>query len=182
MSTSEKEYQLVLEDCRAIFLKKNTDYGTSWRVLRPISIVDQIYIKAQRIRTIQDGGVQKIADSIDGEWRAIVNYGLIALIQLELHDDENWDMETEVALALYNKYASNTFELMKAKNHDYGEAWRQMSQESFADLILTKLLRIKQILSNGGATIVSEGIDSNYQDIINYAMFALIQNKSTLKG
>ena len=157
-----------------VFVKKNNDYGTSWRVLRPISIVDQIYIKAQRIRTIQSVGKQKIEDDILGEWTAIINYGLIALIQEELNDSENWELPTEKALGLYDKHMQETFELMRNKNHDYGEAWRNMSQESFADLILTKILRLKQIIANDGKTEISEGMDSNFRDIINYAVFALI--------
>lgn len=174
MSNTEQQYQTVIKTCREIFIKKNNDYGTSWRVLRTISIVDQLYIKAQRIRTIQSLGTQKIADDILGEWKAIVNYGIIALIQLELLDNEDWDIPTEKALQLYDKYIQQVFELMLQKNHDYGEAWRNMSQESFADLILTKILRIKQILANDGKTLISEGIDANFFDIINYAVFALI--------
>jgi hypothetical protein len=174
MSKTEEQYQAVVKHCKEIFEKKNKDYGTSWRVLRPISIVDQIYIKAQRIRTIQELQTQKIDDDLIGEWRAIINYGIIALIQDELINDENWELDTNLALNLYDKHLQETFELMMNKNHDYGEAWRNMSQESFADLILTKILRIKQILANDGKTSISEGIDSNYRDIINYAVFALI--------
>lgn len=174
MSITKTQYQTESKLCRDIFLKKTEDYGTSWRVLRPISIADQIFIKAQRIRTLQEKGVQKIDDDITGEWRAIVNYGIIALIQEELLGDEDWDLGKDKALALYDKHANETFELMMAKNHDYGEAWRSMSQESFADLILTKILRIKQIIANDGKTSVSEGTDANFRDIINYALFALI--------
>lgn len=164
----------VITGCKDIFIRKNTDYGTSWRVLRPISIVDQLYIKAQRIRTIQDLGKQKIADDLRGEWKAIVNYGIIALIQLELTENTDWDLPIEKALQLYDRHVHETFSLMQNKNHDYGEAWRNMSQESFADLILTKILRIKQILANDGKTQVSEGMEANFHDIINYAVFALI--------
>lgn len=172
---SEQQYQQVLSACREVFVKKNADYGTSWRVLRPISLVDQLYIKTQRIRTIQEKGMQKINDDVRGEWMAIVNYGLIALIQQALEQNTDWDLPLEQALEYYDSKSSMAFELMQAKNHDYGEAWRDMSQQSFADLILTKLLRIKQILANDGKTLISEGMDSNILDIINYAIFAQIQ-------
>jgi hypothetical protein len=175
MTKSEKQYMAVVQSCRKIFLLKNADYGTSWRVLRPISIVDQLYIKTQRIRTIQETGTQKIDDDIRGEWMAIVNYGIIALIQDELKNESNWDLPAEEAMSGYDRHLAETHALMQAKNHDYGEAWREMSQESFADLILTKLLRIKQILANDGNTQISEGMNSNYRDIINYAIFALIR-------
>lgn len=174
MSDTTTEYNEIIASCKAIYVKKMQDYGTSWRVLRPISIVDQIYIKAKRIRNIQELGEQKIADEVSGEWKAIVNYGIIALVQLELAHDVEWELPSERAESLYNKHQKETFELMLAKNHDYGEAWRNMSQESFADLIITKLLRIKQILSNDGKTVISEGIDANFRDIINYAVFAQI--------
>lgn len=174
MASTTEEYNEIIAQCRSIYMRKMQDYGTSWRVLRPISIVDQIYIKAKRIRNIQELGEQKIEDEVAGEWKAIVNYGIIALVQLELADADNWELPKELAEALYNKHQVETFELMLAKNHDYGEAWRNMSQESFADLIITKLLRIKQILANDGKTVVSEGMDSNFRDIINYAVFAQI--------
>jgi hypothetical protein len=178
MTNTESEYRAIMENCKSIFKSKAQDYGTSWRVLRPISIVDQLYIKAQRIRTIQDLGTQKIDDDIHGEWKAIINYGIIALIQMELINDDNWYYDVDIATHLYEKHFTETFELMMQKNHDYGEAWRNMSQQSFADLILTKVLRIKQIIANNGKTNVSEGIDSNYRDIINYAVFALIMSKA----
>jgi hypothetical protein len=174
MSQTEQEYKAECAQCKEIFTHKNNDYGTSWRVLRPISIVDQLYIKVQRIRNIQQVGKQKVDDSIQGEWRAIVNYGIIALIQEELKSSQEWELPTATALELYDKHLHQTYNLMMDKNHDYGEAWREMSQESFADLILTKILRIKQILANDGKTLISEGIDANYRDIINYAVFALI--------
>lgn len=176
MTNTEAQYQQVTQVCSDIFAKKAEDYGTSWRVLRPISIADQIFIKAQRIRTLQEIGEQKIADDIIGEWRAIVNYGIIALIQDELINDDRWELPLNEATTLYNKHLQETFQLMMDKNHDYGEAWRNMSLESFADLILTKILRIKQIIANQGKTQVSEGMDSNFRDIINYAVFALIQS------
>jgi hypothetical protein len=178
MANTEQEYMTVVAKCKDIFIRKNNDYGTSWRVLRPISIVDQLYIKAQRIRTIQDLGTQKINDNIEGEWMAIINYGIIALIQEELSNSDEWDIPIETALKLYDKHLNETFGLMQNKNHDYGEAWRNMSQESFADLILTKVLRIKQIVANDGKTEISEGVDGNYRDIINYAIFALILSKA----
>ncbi len=174
MANTEVQYKEVTQQCRAIFHKKMLDYGSSWRVLRPISIADQIYIKAQRIRTIQEKGISKIDEDSLGEWRAIVNYGIISLIQDELKDDPNWELNPDQALSLYDKHLQETFELMINKNHDYGEAWRNMSLASFCDLILTKILRIKQIIENDGKTIVSEGMDANFRDIINYAIFALI--------
>jgi Nucleotide modification associated domain 1 len=180
-NTTNQQYWQAVASCENIFTKKTIDYGTSWRVLRPISLVDQIYIKAMRIRQLQDGKHSKIAEDIIGEWKAIVNYGIIACIQLQLHDyDQNWDLETIEANQLYQKHINIIFELMQAKNHDYGEAWRNMSEFSFVDLIITKLLRIKQIIANDGATIISEGMDANFHDITNYAIFALIldeQNK-----
>jgi len=155
-------------------LKKARDYGTAWRVLRTISIVDQIFIKAQRIRTIQQKGQQKIADDIAAEFKGIINYAVIGLIQLELPESAPEEMNIDEVSALFDKYVASAKSLMEDKNHDYGEAWREMSQESFVDLVLMKLQRIRQILENKGKTIMSEGIDANYVDIINYAVFALI--------
>jgi hypothetical protein len=169
-----QQYNAAIEKCKDLFLKKTKDYGTSWRVLRTISIVDQIFIKALRIRTIQEKKTQLIGDSINSEFIGIVNYGLIGLIQLELEKPSVEDMEVEKVSELYDKHIQQVRDLMQEKNHDYGEAWRDMSQESFADLILVKLLRIRQILANEGKTIISEGIDANLHDIINYAVFALI--------
>lgn len=174
--TTLEAYRTTREHCQQIFIKKNKDYGTSWRVLRPISIVDQIYIKAWRIRSIQEaGGVQLIKEPIEDEFRAIINYGYMALIQLELDSGELEDPSPEELLRLYDAAAQSVENLMLKKNHDYGEAWREMSQASFVDLILTKLLRIKQILANKGKTLISEGVDANFMDLINYAFFALIQ-------
>lgn len=153
---------------------KSQDYGTSWRVLRPVSITDQIMIKALRIRNIQQTGVQRIDDGIDSEFRGIINYGIIALIQEELPREERWELDVEEARKSYADKAGQVRALMLAKNHDYGEAWRQMSQESLVDLILSKLQRIRQILRHQGKTLVSEGISSNFMDIVNYAVFALI--------
>jgi hypothetical protein len=169
-----RQYNDALESCREIFLKKNRDYGSSWRVLRTISIVDQVFIKARRIRTVQEKRDQKIGDAIASEFRGIINYAVIGLIQLQLGTEEVEDLPTPKLQALYDAEVEKARALMKDKNHDYGEAWRDMSQESFTDLILSKLLRIKQILSNEGRTLISEGIESNYFDILNYAVFALI--------
>ncbi|GEP91157.1 protein of unknown function [Chitinophaga terrae (ex Kim and Jung 2007)] len=174
MNTLE-QYQEAVTGCKDIFIKKTRDYGTSWRVLRPISVVDQIFIKAQRIRNIQEIGTQKIADDIEGEFKGIVNYGIIGLIQLEQTGNPYEDLPVDTVEKLYNEKMAFVQSVMEAKNHDYGEAWRDMSQQSFVDLILTKLLRIKQILRNDGKTLISEGIDANYVDIINYALFALIK-------
>ena len=180
------QYKAEMKSCHEIFHNKVKDYGTSWRILRPISIVDQIYIKAWRIRQIQENKAQRIDDSIENEFMGIVNYGIIALIQLELTADTEFDLSIEKAEFLYQKHAQFVEDLMLKKNHDYGEAWRNMSQASFVDIILTKLLRIKQILSNDGKTIISEGTDANFCDMINYALFALIsireaqQNTSSL--
>ena len=170
-----EQYRQVVGRCKELYLNKARDYGTSWRVLRPISIVDQIYIKAWRIRQIQEKGHQKIEDSIESEFIGIVNYGIIALIQQSLTANETIELAPEQALAAYEKQAGIIEALMHQKNHDYGEAWRDMSQESFADLILVKLLRIRQILANEGKTSVSEGIDANFIDIVNYGIFALIR-------
>ena len=173
--TTIQEYDNAVKQCRDIFLKKTADYGTSWRVLRTISIVDQIYIKAWRTRQIQEKGFQKIEDSIESEFIGIVNYGIIGLIQMAIGDNKNWELNLDEAKAWYEREANKIEELMLQKNHDYGEAWRDMSQQSFVDLILVKLLRIKQILANDGKTTVSEGIDANLADIVNYGIFALIK-------
>ena len=173
MSTIQ-QYDHVITKCQDIFLKKTIDYGTAWRVLRPISIVDQIYIKAYRIRTIQEVGEQKISDDIKGEFIGIINYSIIGLIQLQLTEEDEEELSADVVKAHYEKYANEAKNLMLSKNHDYGEAWRQMSQESFVDLILMKLQRMRQILSNKGKTLISEGLDANYFDMINYSVFAMI--------
>lgn len=170
---TERQYEEAVKRCRDIFLKKTRDYGTSWRVLRIISVTDQIFIKAQRIRTIQEKKTQKIGDDIASEFMGIVNYGIIGLIQLDLQAEMEEMDPGEVEQRYQQKYEF-TKKLMLDKNHDYGEAWRDMSQESFVDLILMKLQRIRQILQNDGKTLISEGIDANFTDIINYAVFALI--------
>ncbi len=175
MSRTLEQYQAVVGQSRDVFIKKTRDYGTSWRVLRPVSIADQVFIKAQRIRNLQEVRLQKVEDDIAGEFRAIINYGIIALMQMDLPKDNPYtDLPLEQVERLYDDKARFVREVMENKNHDYGEAWRDLSQESFVDLILTKLLRIKQILRNNGQTLISEGIDANYVDIINYAVFALI--------
>lgn len=175
MNTLE-QYKSVVDSCKEVFLKKAADYGTSWRIFRTISIADQIYIKAWRIRQIQEnGGVQRVSDSIESEFMAIVNYGLIALIQLGLPADAPTELNIDHARSYYQEQASVVEQLMLQKNHDYGEAWRELSQASFVDLILTKLLRIRQILANDGKTLISEGIDANFCDIVNYGIFALIK-------
>lgn len=174
MIDTNKQYDEVIDSCKDIFLKKSADYGTAWRVLRTISIVDQIFIKAQRIRTIQEKGQQRVADDISAEFKGIINYAVIGLIQLQLPADAPEEMDLKEVSSLYEKNVAIAKRLMQDKNHDYGEAWRSMSQESFVDLILMKLQRIRQILANEGKTIMSEGVDANYLDIINYAVFALI--------
>ncbi len=173
MNTSE-QYSKVIEKSRNVFLKKTADYGTSWRVYRTISIADQIYIKAKRIRTIQEKKEQKIADDISSEFSGILNYAIIGLIQLSMGNEEVEQISVDELKDKYDAVSANSKALMMDKNHDYGEAWREMSQESFVDLILAKILRIRQIISNDGKTIASEGIDANFYDIINYAIFALI--------
>jgi len=175
MSQTSAQYDQAIVSCKDIFIKKTKDYGTAWRVLRIISVVDQIFIKALRIRTIQDKGIQKVGDDIKDEFKGIINYSVIGLIQLKLDDPKVEDMPVEKVQSLYQEYVDFAKSTMLDKNHDYGEAWRDMSQESYADLILVKLLRIRQILTNDGKTLISEGIDANFVDILNYAVFALIQ-------
>lgn len=174
MKSTIDAYDEVMLACKEIFLKKTKDYGTAWRVLRTVSLMDQIFIKALRIRNIQENRMQKIDDSVATEFKGIINYALIGLIQLKLGDARIEDAAMDTAATWYDEAISIAKQTMEAKNHDYGEAWREMSQQSFVDLILMKLLRIKQILANDGKTIMSEGIDANYTDIINYAVFALI--------
>lgn len=174
MLDTNTQYHQAVASCKEIFIKKTKDYGTAWRVLRTISVVDQIFIKALRIRTIQELKTQKVGDDIRSEFIGILNYAIIGLIQLELGNSTVEELAVDQTEALYQKQVQFALDTMQSKNHDYGEAWREMSQESFADLILVKLLRIKQILQNDGKTLISEGIDANYVDIINYAAFALI--------
>ena len=174
MSQTSSQFDQAIASCSDIFIKKTKDYGTAWRVLRIISVVDQIFIKALRIRTIQDLGTQKVGDDIKDEFKGIINYSVIGLIQLKLNDPKVEDLPVNQVQELYHHYVDFAKSTMLDKNHDYGEAWRDMSQESFADLILVKLLRIRQILNNDGKTLISEGIDANFVDILNYAVFALI--------
>jgi hypothetical protein len=171
---TNSQYDVAVNSCKEIFLKKTKDYGTSWRVLRMISIVDQIYIKAQRVRTIQEKQTQRIGDDVKSEFLGIVNYGVIGLVQIELGTSIVEELDIDKVSALFDEKIRIAKKLMLDKNHDYGEAWRDMSQESFVDLILVKLLRIKQILQNDGKTLISEGIDANLLDIINYSLFALV--------
>jgi hypothetical protein len=175
MNQTSAQYDLAIASCSDIFIKKTKDYGTAWRVLRIISVVDQIFIKALRIRTIQDKGFQKVDDGIQDEFKGIINYAVIGLIQLKLDDPKVEDMPVAQVQELYQQNVDFAKSTMLDKNHDYGEAWRDMSQESYTDLILVKLLRIRQILTNDGKTLISEGIDANFVDILNYASFALIQ-------
>lgn len=172
--TTNEQYDKAVAAARDTFLKKTQDYGTSWRVYRTISIADQIYIKAKRIRTIQEKKLQKIGDDIKSEFEGILNYAVIGLIQLDLGNDGAEQLAVAEVAKRYESEIADSKSLMNDKNHDYGEAWREMSQESFVDLILAKILRIKQIISNEGNTIISEGIDANFFDILNYAVFALI--------
>jgi predicted nucleotide modification protein, DUF1599 family len=172
--TTDQQYDEIISSCKKIFLNKAKDYGTAWRVLRTISIVDQVFIKAQRIRTIQEKKDQRIGDDIASEFKGIINYAVIGSIQLELPGNSPEELPLEETAALFDAHVRTAKKLMQDKNHDYGEAWRSMSQQSFVDLILMKLQRIRQILINEGKTLMSEGIDANYLDILNYAVFALI--------
>jgi hypothetical protein len=174
MTDTNQQYDEAVQTSRDIFIKKTKDYGTSWRVLRPVSIIDQIFIKAQRIRTIQEKKTQRIGDDIGSEFKGMLNYAVIGLIQLELNSHAVEDLPVAEVERLYTEKIAFAKSTMLDKNHDYGEAWRDMSQESFADLILMKLMRMRQILANDGKTIISEGMDANYVDIINYSVFALI--------
>lgn len=173
-SNTLEQYENIQNDCREIFEKKTHDYGTAWRILRVSSLTDQIFIKANRIRTIQETGENKVGEDIEGEFIAIVNYCVMALIQIELGNSDELELDPNKAINLYTKHFDLTKELMLKKNHDYGEAWRDMRISSLTDLILMKLLRVKQIEDNQGKTLISEGIDANYQDMLNYSVFALI--------
>ena len=177
MEQTIREYDLASAKCKDIFIKKMKDYGCAWRILRLSSLTDQIFIKAQRIRCIEMKGSQKVGEDIRNEFIGIVNYSILALIQLEKGIAEQPDMENNQVQELYEKYYTASKELMKSKNHDYGEAWRDMRVSSLTDLILQKILRVKQIEDNLGKTLISEGIDANYFDMINYSIFALIKLK-----
>jgi len=180
MSKTEAEYRQVIERCKSLFLKKNQDYGTAWRILRLPSITDQIFIKAQRIRTLQETGVSKVGEGIEPEFVGIINYCVMALIQLEFQSNTSdepsrLDISTDELETLYDTQVGRVMNLLFAKNHDYGEAWRDMRVSSMTDIVLMKLLRTKQIEDNQGATLVSEGVEANYMDMINYAVFCLIK-------
>jgi len=177
MQDTSKQYDSVITTCRDLFIKKMSDYGSAWRILRLPSLTDQIFIKAQRIRGLQQNDVQKVDEGQESEFIGIINYCIMALIQLEKGVVEQPDLSVEEATELYDKQTAVTKQLMLDKNHDYGEAWRDMRVSSLTDLILQKLLRVKQIEDNKGKTLVSEGIDANYQDMVNYAVFAMIHLK-----
>ncbi len=174
MQNTSKQYDEVIEICRSLFINKMKDYGSAWRILRLPSLTDQIFIKAQRIRQLQENGTRKVDEGERSEFIGIINYSIMALVQLEKGVVETPDLDSNEVTELYDKHISITKSLMEDKNHDYGEAWRDMRVSSLTDLILQKLLRVKQIEDNKGKTIVSEGLDANYQDMINYAVFALI--------
>ncbi|TAE89002.1 MAG: DUF1599 domain-containing protein [Bacteroidetes bacterium] len=174
MNQTSVQYDSIIDQCRHIFLSKSKDYGTSWRVMRLSSIADQIFIKAQRIRTIEEKGNMKVDEGIESEFKGIINYCVIGLIQLELKKETKLDIAINELTELYNKHIVETKALMMQKNHDYGEAWRSMLVSTFTDMILMRLLRIRQIQQTDGVTIMSEGVEANLQDMINYSVFALI--------
>jgi Nucleotide modification associated domain 1 len=175
MEKTLTQFRQIIERCQSLFLAKTKDYGTAWRILRTSSITDQLYIKALRIRSIEEKGTQQVADSIASEYIGLINYSVLALIQMSLPDDAPLELAAEEVAQQYRHHVEENIRLLSAKNHDYGEAWRQMRVSSMTDLMLQKLLRIKQIEDNLGQTIVSEGLEANYRDIINYAVFALIK-------
>jgi len=175
LANTVQQYESVINTCRELFIKKTRDYGTAWRILRPSSITDQIFIKAQRIRTLEDKKVSKVGDDIRGEYIGIINYCVIAMMQLELTTNDPMDLPVDRVSDLFEEKVKETEELMFAKNHDYGEAWRDMRISSLTDLILMKIFRVKQIEDNQGATLASEGVKANYQDMLNYSVFALIK-------
>ncbi|WP_113654276.1 DUF1599 domain-containing protein [Pedobacter namyangjuensis] len=172
---TSQEYSDVIAVCKSLFLKKTKDYGTAWRILRPLSITDQIFIKAQRIRTLEEKKISKVGEDVTSEYIGIVNYCIIAMLQLELTDKDPNELDVQLVETLFDKSVNETKELMFAKNHDYGEAWRDMRISSLTDLILMKIFRVKQIEDNLGQTVASEGVKANYQDMLNYAVFALIK-------
>lgn len=174
-NNTSAEYDAVIKICRDLFIKKTKDYGTAWRILRPTSITDQIFIKAQRIRTLEEKKVSKVGEDTIGEYIGIINYCVIAMMQLELTDDAPYELNAEEVAVNFDAKINETKELMFAKNHDYGEVWREMRVSSLTDLILMKILRVKQIEDNDGITLASEGVKANYQDMINYSIFALIK-------
>jgi len=176
---TSRQFQEVIKKCRDIFEKKTRDYGTAWRILRLSSITDQIFIKAQRIRSIQEKGQQKVEDDIRQEFIGIINYCIIALLQIKLSDKQETELSFEELAPMYDEVVKETVELLENKNHDYDEAWRQMRISSITDIILMKLLRVKQIEDNAGNTLISEGVDANYRDMINYSVFCMIKLKES---
>jgi len=175
MNKTLEQFREVIGRCRELFEHKTADYGTAWRILRPSSITDQLYIKAMRVRSIEEKGEQKVSDPVEAEFTGLINYSILALVQLEIGSDAPLELSLGEAVSLYNAQVEENLRLLQNKNHDYGEAWRHMRISSMTDLILQKLLRIKQIEDNSGATLVSEGVAANYRDIINYAVFCLIK-------
>lgn len=175
MPDTKEQFEQVIAICRDLYVKKLEDYGPSWRIMRPMSVTDQLFIKANRIRSLETKGISMVDEGIRPEFIAIVNYGIIGLIQLALGYADTTDITNEQALTLYDKYMTETKELMYAKNHDYDEAWRSMRISSYTDLILMKIYRTKQIESHNGETLVSEGVEANYMDMVNYALFGLIK-------
>lgn len=174
MSQTSQQYLQIIQKNREIFIQKTKDYGTSWRIARPSSLTDQLFIKANRIRTLQETKENKVGEGIDGEFGAIVNYCVMAIIQVRYSDNLSLELSENEALKLYNEVVDESFALMEMKNHDYGEAWRDMRVSSLTDMILMKIFRIKQIEDNDGQTLISEGVEGNYFDMLNYAVFALI--------
>jgi len=174
-SNTIDEYKEVIRACKEVFVKKTKDYGTAWRILRLPSITDQIFIKAQRIRSIQEKGLQKVDDDIKSEFIGIVNYCIIAMIQIELSDNQEENIPTDQLIRLYNESVNDTINLLEDKNHDYDEAWKEMRVSSITDIILMKIFRVKQIEDNQGKTLISEGVKANYQDMMNYSVFCLIK-------
>lgn len=177
MSQTATEYKEVINLCKDIFINKTKDYGTAWRILRLPSITDQIFIKAQRIRSIQEKGTQKIDEDIKSEFIGIINYSVIALMQIQMEGSQEMEVPADKVEEMYTQEIDTTFELLMNKNHDYGEAWRDMRVSSITDIILMKIFRVKQIEDNQGKTVISEGVDANYRDMINYAVFCLIKLK-----
>ena len=175
MSNTSTEYDAVINACKGLFIKKTIDYGTAWRILRPESITDQIFIKAQRIRTLEEKKISKVDEDITSEYIGIVNYCVIAMMQLESVPETPLEIDADTVSSMFDEKVKETKDLMFAKNHDYGEAWRDMRISSLTDLILMKILRVKQIEDNKGQTLASEGIKANYQDMLNYSVFALIK-------
>jgi len=175
MNKTLEQFREVIGRCRELFEHKTADYGTAWRILRPSSITDQLYIKAMRIRSIEEKGQQKVSDPVEAEFVGLINYSILALVQLETGSEVPLELSLKEAVSLYDRQLDENLRLLQNKNHDYGEAWRQMRISSMTDLILQKLLRIKQIEDNSGETLVSEGVAANYRDIINYAVFCLIK-------